>query len=452
MVLSRVPAWLAQSGFSQMIREALGDAEARFFVPGRGDCREFNEYKDHRLVPSEFLPEIDDFLEMDTAHAGAYRKFRVVCAGVNDDLRVVCRLLDRARKALPFYTGVASIEDSTFEELAERVAADFGRDRAFAEFLFRKVEVEYELPSTTDDDYLAARFQAQLVREMPECAALSVAQVRAARLALGALVKSRPAAPIGRAELATALRSALPGFEFPTLEATRVHTANEPEHSWHDRSALVFPWERFSGGESRGYPDAQTWGAGFRDLLATRDWVISSGAPRSIRLGGARRLSASVALGAVFSATRGFVLEMENHGEVLRTNQHAGSETPPYEWLEEKGVGGNSDEIAVVVSVKREVAPDVKTFLAGSLPVELILHSSQAMVGAEQTNLAVEKVKEAISSALARTGATVAHLFLAVPSPFALFLGHRLNATCAVQCYEFTGPARYVPAFRVPCM
>ena len=34
--IAQIPNWLAQEGFTEMIREALGDAEARFFVPSVG--------------------------------------------------------------------------------------------------------------------------------------------------------------------------------------------------------------------------------------------------------------------------------------------------------------------------------------------------------------------------------------------------------------------------------
>ena len=42
--------------------------------------------------------EIDRFLELESAHPGAYRTFRLVCPDVNDELRVVCRALDRATR------------------------------------------------------------------------------------------------------------------------------------------------------------------------------------------------------------------------------------------------------------------------------------------------------------------------------------------------------------------
>ena len=84
--------------------------------------------------------------------------------------------------------------------------ADGERDRAYAEFFFKKVIVDFEAPRQSE--LALARFQAELERGLPECAALSAAQVRTAGLALGSLIVSRVAEPVGRAELVAALREA----------------------------------------------------------------------------------------------------------------------------------------------------------------------------------------------------------------------------------------------------
>ena len=77
-------------------------------------------------------------------------------------------------------------------------------------------------------------------------------------------------------------------------------------------------------------------------------------------------------------------LKSRTEARSLETDQHAGPETPPYEWNAEEGGGERADEIAVVLSVKRTIADDVRSFLAGSRPVELVLHSSDAMLSADQ--------------------------------------------------------------------
>lgn len=449
MLLSQLPDWLAQSGFSQLIREALGDTEARFFVPGKGDLCEFNEYKDHRLTPADFWPEIDRFRELDIAHPSTYRKFRLVCPDVNDKLRTLCREIDRCRRALPFYDGIASIEGEVIDELAKRVETDAERDREYTEFIFKKVEVDFEAP--TKPALAFASFQDNVARSWPECAKMTHSQLEAVRVVLGDLIASRIAEPIHRSELVAALQSAVPGFDFATLNRTRIFTASEPESSWKERPELVFQWERFSGLRSRTYPGENEWRQGLEQLTQTRDWIISTDAPRLIQLRGLQRLSASLAIGSTFPATGGFVIEVEYRGKLLRTDQHSRTETPPYEWSIEEESYEPADEIAVVVSVKRQISADVRTFLAGSYPIAITLFSDEAIVSADQMNLAVYQVKKQISYAISKNNATVVHLFLAVPSTFALFLGHRLNAIGSIQCYEhITGP-NYVPTFRIPC-
>jgi hypothetical protein len=74
-IIAQVPIWLSQDGFIEMIREAMGDTEANFFVPGEGKIYEFIEYKNKKMIPSEFWPEIQRFFEMDQGAHGAYRKF-----------------------------------------------------------------------------------------------------------------------------------------------------------------------------------------------------------------------------------------------------------------------------------------------------------------------------------------------------------------------------------------
>ena len=46
-------------GFTAMLREGMGDAEEKFFVPGRGFKKESIEVKNHAVQPAKFWAEID---------------------------------------------------------------------------------------------------------------------------------------------------------------------------------------------------------------------------------------------------------------------------------------------------------------------------------------------------------------------------------------------------------
>ncbi len=86
IMLSRIPMWLAQEGFTAMIWEAMGDTEAKFFVPGRGFVIELVEAKNHQLTPSEFWNEVKRFQELDTGSPGTYRWFTLVSVGLSKEL------------------------------------------------------------------------------------------------------------------------------------------------------------------------------------------------------------------------------------------------------------------------------------------------------------------------------------------------------------------------------
>lgn len=82
VTLAKIPRWLQQSGMTSLIREALGDTEVSFFVPGVGFRREFLEAKNHSVAPAEFWKEIDRFLVMDSGAPGSFQWFTLACTGL----------------------------------------------------------------------------------------------------------------------------------------------------------------------------------------------------------------------------------------------------------------------------------------------------------------------------------------------------------------------------------
>ena len=86
------PRWIHRDN-----RESLGDVEAKFFVPGIGLRREFVEYKNHFLRPSEFWEEIGNFCEKDKHAPNSYQRFVLVCPSVSTELNPVVNALRRVR-------------------------------------------------------------------------------------------------------------------------------------------------------------------------------------------------------------------------------------------------------------------------------------------------------------------------------------------------------------------
>lgn len=445
MLVARVPAWLRREGFSEMVREAMGDAEAKFFVPGHGEVREFMEYKDHQVAPAEFWKEIGRFQELDGGALGAYQSFVLACAGVSRDVQPVAEVLRRVRDPDSFYEGAEEIRASSFDAFVQTVERA-GHGRSQARFLFSKVHLETAAP---DAERLAREvFGGSLKEQFPDTSRLSGDEVDRAFERLRSLVKARKNQPISRAELEEALWDGLPAEIRADRRPVRIVTATDAVDPC-SAPELVFDWQEFFGGGERAYPAPEAWKRMRAELDATRDWIVAARRPRRISLGGSRRLSGSLCIGSALPAVSGFALEMDYRGDVWRTDEYGG---PPYPWEIERLGGGGCEELAVAIGVLKNIREDVTRFLEneGRVPqLRLVLRGSEPLAGPAAANSAVATAKDAISGEMSAAGARVLHLFIGAPAPFALFLGHRLNAIGEVQCYEWVGSGTYAPACRM---
>jgi len=219
-----------------------------------------------------------------------------------------------------------------------------------------------------------------------------------------------------------------------------------------DARVIRFAWVPFFGGEKRDvpYPPTQVWNERLvRELEETKAWILEHRGIRRVHVDGSRRLSAAVAIGFVFSAVAGFTVELVNRGEIWPTDVYETPETPAYS-LDLRGsferVQGA--RLVVTIGIIRDIVNDVERNLdsleLSGMPT-LHLHGAQAIQSPRQLDQIVRKLKAYISRAQTLTGARNVDLFLAGPAPLALFLGHRLNATACIQCYEQTYSGNYVP-------
>ena len=200
--VARIPCWLAQDGFQEMIREALGDAEARFFIPGRqGEC-EFIEYKDHMLIPSKFWPEIQRFQDMENGAPGTYRKFVLVCVGLSKKLHPLKNALKRVRQAFPFYDGAELIQEASYQDYAQAVS-QLGQDAETAKFIFDKVLLEDNVPDAGDLPF--ELFRSALIKNYPQLDQEEGRKIRMAYLELVDLIGSRKNRPVLRQEIESVL-------------------------------------------------------------------------------------------------------------------------------------------------------------------------------------------------------------------------------------------------------
>jgi hypothetical protein len=444
LMTARIPNWLAQDGFTEMIRESLGDVEATFFVPGVGFRREFVEYKNHRMTPSEFWREIEHFQKMDRESPNSYHRFVLACTGVSDDLGTMITALRRVRDSYTFYDGASQIQETSIDDFVEVVKA-LGQSKEMADFLFSKVW--FEIDVTDAEDHPRELFREALLKSFPVFEELPAKVSGAAYSRLVELVKSRKNQPICRHELEEAIWNGIEEEDQPQ-PVIRIHTLHDNTCGNGPDGCLELDWMTVFGGLNRNYPPSDLWNQKVvGQLRSTKAWMLSTQRHRRIHLSGHRRLSASIAIGAVFSAVSGFVIGMETKDGIFCTNSFPTMDTPDYSWTRDFREGESMGEMAVGLGVMRNIANEVDPYLetTGFRGHRLYLLGSDAIVSAEHANRAVDQAKTMILDSMAQRKARKILLFIATPAPFALFLGHRLNAIGEIQCHERQEANVYVP-------
>ena len=451
VLMTYLPGWLAMEGFTMLIREASGDFEAQFFKPGHGDLREFLESKDHSITPKEFWIEIEHFQKFDIAAKNEFQWFTLVSAGLSTELHPLINGLRRLRDPYAFYDPDSAILEKSYEDYVA-IVEKMGRSADDASFLFTKVRIEPDWAPVRAS--ARAHFRDALLREFPAFQDVPARLIDDAYATLATILRASRNKPIRRDELEGALRGFLPEDQRMVRPAIRMHTVMDATRAAPPQE-LVFAWAKFFGSEARGFPPQAEWNDELlSELRDTKQWVLEHRATRRIRLSGNRRLSASAALGSVFSAVAGFAIDMiSRDATVWSTDDHQTSETPEYVLnVSDIPAKQKCPDLVVSIGIIREIAADVSSGLSRyGLEAAHALHlgGTQPITSGRQANAVVADIKQRVSAAIHQSGAGTVHLFIAAPAFLALLVGHRLNAIAPVQCYEWVGPNHYVPTCRL---
>lgn len=438
---AKIAMWLRRDGFSELLSEGAGDVEIKSFVPAVGFARDLHECKNHTVTPAEFFEELDRFARLDEQEPAAFSSFTLVCPNFSALLGPLRNALTKIQKAGGFY-GADSALGATSIRQVETVIEGFGRDKSLAKLLLQKVALleypDYDQTRSFND------FRPEIETAYPALRGLDTAKLRAVHNALLALLAEYRSRTLARSEIEHTIATSA-GVEV-TAGRVRLLTSDDPVITAATSNQIVFHWAEFSGDTSSGkrvYPGGDRWNKGVvNELVQTREWISTADRPRNIILEGRRRLSAGVAIGAVFSATQGFDIEMHSDGVTTCTAEHS---DVSYRWTTSStATHGAHDELAVAIGIKQTPAEEVRRFLKGRMPI-LEITSTEALISGKDLNAAVWGAKKFIQDETSRFGCRVIHLFLASPIEFAVFLGHRLNACGAIQCYERSAPNEYVP-------
>ncbi len=322
-----------------------------------------------------------------------------------------------------------------------------GRTDEDAAFLFQRVLLQDDL--SLNRAHGKAVFKQALNDYLPYHQDLPDRILEDITTRLGTFVQSRRNQVMTRKELEAQLHEPVPADRRPVPSPIRLFTAKDD--AMPDNRIIYFAWAPFFGGETRDipYPAPEVWNERLvGELQATKAWILKHRDLRRVRLDGARRLSPAVAVGFVFSAVSGFAIDLVHRRDVWPTDVFASPDTPAYPLT----ICGSFDQISgkrlvVTVGILRDIVADVAVDLSrlglNALPT-LHIHGTQGIQSPEQLDRIVREVKGHISQALRTTGARTIDLFLAGPAPLAVALGHRLNATASIQCYEQVNSGQYV--------
>jgi hypothetical protein len=442
-LLSQIPFLLQQEGFISVLNEGIGDIEISSFSPEVGVIYECIEVKKQTITLSIFRSEVERFYSIYQGSPNTYIKFHLVGLGFSEDVQPIIRGLDRIKQS--FYQKDLGVYQNSYSDFVQLVT-DRNMPSEYADFLLNYVLLIRHPELISDSIY--AIFWKDLAKAFPDYQKISDGVKESIYLALKDLINIKRDAPISREEIENIIysRSDIKLLRLPV----KLHTANTHVEDKDALDKLVVNWERFSGGQDRSYPDSNEWNSvALKQLILIREFVLShrANSNRVIHLSGMRRLSLSLAIGSIFSATSGFNIQLEHPSILWRTDQHAnGDESLSINIEYPKLVG---EDVVVCIGVLNDIKGNVENFIyrenSNRIPIPLLnITCSEPIESPQQANYLVSQIKKAIQQALLTTQAKKIHLFCATPAFIALFLGHRLNATAPVQCYEYIPPTTYL--------
>jgi hypothetical protein len=145
------------------------------------------------------------------------------------------------------------------------------------------------------------------------------------------------------------------------------------------------------------------------------------------------------------SGTQVFPVQKGVRKALWKPGVRAGDATPANSaWIATKQEGTSvASDVAIAVSVTRDVLADVKSYLAGSSAVGHLIDARphvgvgpRVVVDADHAVALADSLAEVIRAHRPAGGGTT-HLFIAAPNALAFFLGQHRGALGKVQLYEF---------------
>ena len=441
--LLRLPAWLANPVFEQVIFEGIDDVEARFFAPHapRGALLDRYQAKSGDLEPHAVRGVFETFNHFDGAYPNAVRSFTLVTPRLPASMRWLVRDAARLRNARPFYAPFSDLMAASDASFVNRCVREL--DDELGRFVGSRVEV-FERPAGGREQAVHA-FGLELARAFPSVEVLS-RRVDRAFTSLCDLASRKRGQGIGRAELLQTLETAVE--ESLGLSSTMaVHVRSDRNGA--DETALEIDASGFSGAGTP-FPEPETWSRDLVEpLVASSTWLTTRRLSR-VSLRGSYRLTTAFVLGWAFRSSVGFEVEgtTRDGGWSTDDRPRADESYPSLSLSEAEVLDG--DRLIVSVGILRS---PVDTLVSNGIEKRRVFNASlsEPITSAHAAQHWVAVVKQAVSANALRLGATAIDLYYAGPAAFAVALGHRWNAMVPTQLFEFVASTQnYVATARLP--
>ncbi|MGK6313676.1 SAVED domain-containing protein [Neorhizobium sp. DT-125] len=444
--LARLPAWLANPSFEQMIFEGLEDLEARFFAPHApaGHLLERYQAKSAVLAPGEVAEVFKSFQTFETSFPQVARVQTLVTPQLPKTVSWLGRDPSRVRRARPFYAPFSGIAAASDEKLKDDLIATYGEK--LGTFVFDAVEVnERNLP---DRDSGLQAFGVALGRSFPSLD-ISSRRIEQAFEALSSLARRNVGIPLLRGVLIKTIDEAL-GQRLPLPEAYPLLVRSDRNEQ--DETALEIDACAFSRGAAP-YPDVHEWRS---DLLLPLDrtarWLRQRGVSR-VALSGSYRLTTALCLGWSLRSAIGFELEIPTREGSWRTDDRPAPGTAMPTWRSVEPAGFEGGDLVVSVGVLRDPSIDLAATANVAPGAVVALSLAEPITSAAAAQASVSFVKRTVDAAVARFRPATIRLYLAGPAAFAVALGHRWNGMPVTQLHEFDAAARcYEPTARLEAL
>ena len=440
--LLRLPSWLNNPGFEELIFEGLEDFEARFFAPHAPGSRVLERYqaKSGNLSPAEVRSVLRSFLAFEEAYPGAARVQTLVTPKLPSTLEWLSVDPVRVRRARPFYAPFPDVVAASDDGLRARLVASF--EEALGRYVADFVDVEERhLP---DRDNAVRAFAMELARTFAIDA--PIGRIAAAFDALESLVRRSAGVPLARDVLVRAIEDSL-DERLPLPSAFPLHVRsdrNEPEVA-----AVEIDARAFCGGAVP-FPPSEIWRAKLIEPLeATSRWLCSRRISR-VSLGGSFRITTATVLGWSLRSATGFELEVPTRVGAWSTDDRPGSDELDSGWSIRAPASLHRGELAVSIGVIRD--PSSALPETAGVPEEsaLRLHLPRAIDSGQMAQASASLVKRAVDDALVRLAPRAIRFYFAGPAAFAVVLGHRWNAMRPTQLHEYSpSEHRYVETARI---